>query len=92
MLCGRCKGEFHAIGRGARLRQSRNRSSALEDIQLHLASLQKRRRTSVWLLANQEKERVAQLSGALNDALALFSVCGLSILLEDSSHLDALYP
>jgi hypothetical protein len=44
----------------------------------------------VWLLANQEKERVAQLSGALNDALALFAV-SLHQLLESTFHSDILY-
>ncbi|KAJ7722198.1 hypothetical protein B0H16DRAFT_1600939 [Mycena metata] len=64
--------------------------NALEDILSHLASLQKRRRASVWLLANQEKERVAQLSGALNDALALFSTSTILVTASNTAQLTTL--
>ncbi|KAJ7682974.1 hypothetical protein B0H17DRAFT_1205401 [Mycena rosella] len=46
---------------------------ALVDIQSHLLSLGRpRRRLAPWIFANREKERFAELSGALGKALAMF--------------------
>ncbi|KAJ7467118.1 hypothetical protein FB451DRAFT_1561017 [Mycena latifolia] len=46
----------------------------LGDIQVYLTSLSRpRRRYSLWLFANQEKDRFLQLHSALDEALATFS-------------------
>ncbi|KAJ7479828.1 hypothetical protein FB451DRAFT_1239934 [Mycena latifolia] len=46
----------------------------LEDIQLYLAFLGKRRRRlAPWIFANQDKDRFVQLNDALDKALAMFS-------------------
>ncbi|KAF7336805.1 hypothetical protein MVEN_02116300 [Mycena venus] len=48
--------------------------SALEDVQTYLNALRKpSRRMTSWILANQEKERIAELTRALDKALALFT-------------------
>ncbi|KAF7336841.1 hypothetical protein MVEN_02120200 [Mycena venus] len=48
--------------------------SALAGVQAYLTVLQKpRRRMTSWMLANQEKERIAELTRALDKALALFT-------------------
>ncbi|KAJ7126075.1 hypothetical protein C8R44DRAFT_119672 [Mycena epipterygia] len=48
---------------------------ALEDIHSYLTFLQiRRRRITSWILANEDKERFAQLNAALDKALAMFSV------------------
>ncbi|KAJ7126097.1 hypothetical protein C8R44DRAFT_119799 [Mycena epipterygia] len=48
---------------------------ALEDVQSYLTFLRDRRRRVIsWILANQYKERFAQLNGALDKALSMFSV------------------
>ncbi|KAJ7461851.1 hypothetical protein B0H11DRAFT_2056331 [Mycena galericulata] len=47
---------------------------ALEEIQSYLTGLKKpRRRVTSWVLANQEKDRFARQSGALDRAVMLFS-------------------
>ncbi|KAJ7248936.1 hypothetical protein C8J57DRAFT_1724047 [Mycena rebaudengoi] len=52
---------------------------ALEDVHSHLTFLNKRRRAMSWMLATQEKERVAQLNAGLDRALSLFTTtCILS--------------
>ncbi|KAF7336839.1 hypothetical protein MVEN_02120000 [Mycena venus] len=62
--------------------------SALEDVQTYLNALRKpRRRMSSWMLANQEKERIAELTRALDKALALFTATNtVNIYAEVCSH------
>jgi hypothetical protein len=55
----------------------------LEDIHSHLTFLNKRRRAMSWMLATQEKERVAQLNAGLDRALSFFTVRALC---NSSSH------
>ncbi|KAK7006101.1 hypothetical protein R3P38DRAFT_1701130 [Favolaschia claudopus] len=49
--------------------------AALQDIQAYLTTLSKpRRRLLIWIMADQEKDRISQLKFALDRALALFTV------------------
>ncbi|KAJ7274695.1 hypothetical protein C8J57DRAFT_1466659 [Mycena rebaudengoi] len=51
----------------------------LEDVHSYLIFLNKRRRAMSWMLATQEKDRVAQLNAGLDRALSLFmTTCVLS--------------
>ncbi|KAJ7256278.1 hypothetical protein C8J57DRAFT_1721481 [Mycena rebaudengoi] len=51
----------------------------LEDVHSYLIFLNKRRRAMSWMLATQEKDRVAQLNAVLDRALSLFTTtCVLS--------------
>ncbi|KAJ7496710.1 hypothetical protein FB451DRAFT_1162841 [Mycena latifolia] len=57
---------------------------ALEDIQVYLTFLGKpRRRLAPWVFANQEKDRVVHLNGALDKALAMFLAMKILSTVED---------
>ncbi|KAK7006141.1 hypothetical protein R3P38DRAFT_1701501 [Favolaschia claudopus] len=52
--------------------------AVLQDIQAYLTTLKKtRRRLSIWIMADQEKDRISQHKSALDRALALFTVSQL---------------